>query len=117
MAQELTTLARIFDAPARPLAAILGGAKVSDKLALIESLLGRVDRLLVAAGWRSRSSAPRGTRSGDRSSKQTWSRQLAAPRSGAGAGVDFRLPVDTVVATSPDAAAGRVVESGAIPPT
>ena len=50
MKQELTALARIFDAPARPLVAILGGAKVSDKLALIESLLGRVDRLLIGGG-------------------------------------------------------------------
>ena len=50
MKQELTALARIFDAPARPLVAILGGAKVSEKLALIESLLGKVDRLLVGGG-------------------------------------------------------------------
>ena len=45
MKQELEALGRIFDAPARPLVAILGGAKVSDKLALIESLLAKVDRL------------------------------------------------------------------------
>src|SRR5262245_21903467 len=50
MKQELAALARIFEDPAHPLAAILGGAKVSDKLALIESLLGKVDRLLVGGG-------------------------------------------------------------------
>ena len=50
MKRELEVLGRIFDAPARPLVAILGGAKVSDKLSLVESLLGRVDRLLVGGG-------------------------------------------------------------------
>ena len=40
MQPELEALGRILESPARPLVAILGGAKVSDKLALVEHLLG-----------------------------------------------------------------------------
>ncbi|MBI2159022.1 MAG: phosphoglycerate kinase [Candidatus Rokubacteria bacterium] len=50
MQQELAALGRILGAPARPLVAILGGAKVSDKLALVEHLLERVDALLIGGG-------------------------------------------------------------------
>ena len=45
--KELAYLAQVFEKPARPLVAILGGAKVSDKIMVIEALLDRVDRLLL----------------------------------------------------------------------
>ena len=44
---ELEALGRLLDDPPRPFVAILGGAKVSDKLAVIDSLLERVDTLLI----------------------------------------------------------------------
>jgi phosphoglycerate kinase len=47
---ELTTLRRLTDAPERPYAVVLGGSKVSDKLAVIEALLPKVDVLLVGGG-------------------------------------------------------------------
>jgi phosphoglycerate kinase len=47
---ELTTLRRLTDAPERPYAVVLGGSKVSDKLAVIEALLSKVDVLLVGGG-------------------------------------------------------------------
>jgi 3-phosphoglycerate kinase len=47
MEQELRYLGHALESPERPFAAILGGAKVSDKLEVIENLLGRVDRLLI----------------------------------------------------------------------
>ncbi|MCI0546903.1 MAG: phosphoglycerate kinase, partial [Candidatus Rokubacteria bacterium] len=50
MSRELSALGRIFERPARPLVAILGGAKVSDKLGLVEHLLDRVDTLLIGGG-------------------------------------------------------------------
>ncbi len=45
--REVEVLGAALDAPARPFVAVLGGAKVSDKLGVIRALLGTVDRLLV----------------------------------------------------------------------
>ena len=47
MDQELRYLGHALESPARPFVAILGGAKVSDKLEVIENLLGKVDRLII----------------------------------------------------------------------
>jgi len=47
MHAELDVLSRLLTDPPRPFVAILGGAKVSDKLGVIDNLLGRVDRLLI----------------------------------------------------------------------
>jgi phosphoglycerate kinase len=116
MKQELAALARIFDAPAHPLVAILGGAKVSDKLALIESLLGKVNRLLVGGGMAFTFLRAQGREVGrsllEANLVDTARRLLEQAKA---RGVDLRLPVDTVVADSPDAQEGHVVESGAIP--
>src|SRR5258706_762749 len=48
MEQELKYLGHALESPERPFVAILGGAKVSDKIDLIDNLLGKVDRLLIA---------------------------------------------------------------------
>jgi len=48
--EELAVLRRLTDDPDRPYVVVLGGSKVSDKLAVIESLLPKVDRLLVGGG-------------------------------------------------------------------
>ena len=47
MASEIEYLGRVLEAPDRPFVAILGGAKVSDKLEVIENLIPRVDTLLI----------------------------------------------------------------------
>jgi len=47
MADEVEYLGKALGAPERPFVAILGGAKVSDKLEVIENLMGRVDALLI----------------------------------------------------------------------
>jgi phosphoglycerate kinase len=45
--REIETLSRLLEAPEQPFVAILGGAKVSDKLGVIDNLLGRVDHLVI----------------------------------------------------------------------
>ncbi len=47
---ELTAFGKVLDNPARPLAAIIGGSKVSTKLGLLENLLQKVDTLIVGGG-------------------------------------------------------------------
>src|SRR5207244_7487508 len=47
MAAELEHLGRVLERPDRPFVAILGGAKVSDKLEVIQNLVPRVDALLI----------------------------------------------------------------------
>jgi phosphoglycerate kinase len=50
MEKELRYLGMALEAPERPFVAVLGGAKVSDKIQVIESLLPRVDTLLIGGG-------------------------------------------------------------------
>lgn len=47
MQQEITALSKLLDQPERPFGAIIGGAKVSNKIRVIESLLPRIDQLLI----------------------------------------------------------------------
>ena len=50
LVSELTALEMALEKPARPLLAIVGGSKVSTKLTVLESLLGKVDQLIVGGG-------------------------------------------------------------------
>jgi phosphoglycerate kinase len=50
LASEVKELSRLLEGPASPFVAVLGGSKVSDKLAVLSSLLGRVDSLVVGGG-------------------------------------------------------------------
>ena len=50
MEKELRFLGQALNSPDRPLAAIIGGAKVSDKIDIIDNLLGKVDLLLIGGG-------------------------------------------------------------------
>lgn len=50
LAAELDALGKALDDPARPLVAIVGGSKVSTKLTVLETLLARVDQLIVGGG-------------------------------------------------------------------
>jgi phosphoglycerate kinase len=50
LARELEALSRALDHPARPMLAIVGGAKVSTKLTVLEALLDRTDQLIVGGG-------------------------------------------------------------------
>ncbi|MDH7487986.1 MAG: phosphoglycerate kinase [Anaerolineae bacterium] len=50
MEKEIDYLGRALETPKRPFVAILGGAKISDKIGVIQNLLGKVDRLLIGGG-------------------------------------------------------------------
>jgi phosphoglycerate kinase len=115
--QELTALGRILEAPERPLVAILGGAKVSDKLALVEHLLTRVDALLVGGGMAFTFLTALGHAVGrslvEAAQVDTARRTLEAARR---QGVALVLPVDAVVADGPKSSSGRAVGIREIPP-
>merc|ERR1719384_242290 len=50
MAKELNAFAKVLDSPGRPLTAILGGAKVSDKIQLIKNMLDKVNVMIIGGG-------------------------------------------------------------------
>ncbi len=50
VATEIDVLRRLTDSPERPYAVVLGGSKVSDKLGVIDNLLGKADKLLIGGG-------------------------------------------------------------------
>jgi phosphoglycerate kinase len=116
MRRELETLTRILEHPERPLVAILGGAKVSDKLALVEHLLERVDALLIGGGMAFTFLRALGHDVGrslvDADRVDTARRVLESARR---RGVRLVLPVDTVVATGTDSPEGRAVGVREIP--
>lgn len=99
MAAELEHLGALLGAPARPFVAVLGGAKVSGKLDVIESLLARVDALLVGGAMAytffSRQGLPTGRSLVEPDLLAATSRVEDDARA---RGVDLRLPADHVVA-------------------
>lgn len=50
MEKEISSIGQVLDNPRRPFVAIVGGAKVSSKLAVLQNLINRVDRLLIGGG-------------------------------------------------------------------
>lgn len=64
MLEELAYLGRLLENPERPYVAILGGAKVSDKIGVVENLLERVDRLVVGGAMAATFYAAQGVRLG-----------------------------------------------------
>merc|ERR1711985_217054 len=50
MSKELDAFAKVLETPAKPVLAILGGAKVSDKIQLIMNLLDKVDKMIIGGG-------------------------------------------------------------------
>ncbi|MFZ5915795.1 MAG: phosphoglycerate kinase [Chloroflexota bacterium] len=96
MEKELEFLGRVLENPARPFVAILGGAKISDKIGVIENLLDRVDRLLIGGGMANTFLKAHGLEMGDSLVEHLaldTARQLLAR-----GGDKLLLPVDAVVA-------------------
>src|SRR5262249_18735018 len=64
LAREVEVLSRILQSPEKPFVSILGGAKVSDKIGVIENLLGRVQPFVVGGAMAYPSRGARGRRGG-----------------------------------------------------
>jgi phosphoglycerate kinase len=114
MEQELEYLGRATVNPAHPYIAILGGAKVSDKIAVIENLLARCDTLIIGGGMANTFLAAKGYNMQDSlveaSSVETAKAIMAK------AGDRLMLPVDAVAADKFDAeAASQVVDVDQVP--
>ncbi|NJM27920.1 MAG: phosphoglycerate kinase, partial [Pseudanabaena sp. RU_4_16] len=104
--KELQYLSGAIDAPRRPLAAIVGGSKVSSKIGVIEALLGKVDKLLLGGGMIFTFYKARGLAVGKslvEEDKLELARSLEAIAKERG--VQFLLPTDVVIADNfkPDA--------------
>lgn len=114
--KEVAFLGRALQEPERPFVAVLGGAKVSDKIAVVQNLLGKVDSLLVGGGMANTFLAAQGKQLG-RSLVETDRIALAQEilQAAAEQQVDIHLPVDAVVAASLEAESGQVVSVEQVP--
>jgi phosphoglycerate kinase len=117
MARELAVLGRLLSDPARPFVVLLGGAKVSDKIGVIERMLTVADAILVGGAMCFPLFAAKGLEVGrsrvEEGLADVAGRLLAAAASSS---CDFVLPTDIVVAAEPTATAPRqVVDAAAIP--
>lgn len=99
MEKELQFLGSAVEEPKRPFVAILGGAKVKDKIAVIESLLQKVDTLIIGGGMAYTFLKSKGYEIGNSlldEERLDFCREVLAKAEEAG--VKFLLPVDVVVA-------------------
>jgi phosphoglycerate kinase len=110
MEQELRYLGHALQSPERPFVAIIGGAKVSDKLEVIENLLGKVDRLIIGGAMAYTFFKSRGLPIGKslvEDDKLDAARKIEADA--AAKKIALALPVDHVVADRIDAGAATEV--------
>ena len=114
--RELEAFDRVLNAPERPLVAILGGAKVSDKLQVVQSLIERVDALLIGGGMAYTFLEARGAAIGNSLvEREQLELCRAALEKARERGVELLLPVDHVVAERFAADARARVVEGDIP--
>ena len=116
MQRELEVLDKLRSDPPRPYLAVLGGAKVSDKIGVMEALLGKVDALLVGGAMANTFLAARGLDVGKslyENDKLALARSLMA--SADEKQVDLLLPVDVRVGASVESGEAQVTGVDAIP--
>mmetsp|Transcript_6339 Transcript_6339/g.26630 ORF Transcript_6339/g.26630 Transcript_6339/m.26630 type:complete len:440 (+) Transcript_6339:56-1375(+) len=117
MEKELQYIKGAIDEPQRPLTAILGGAKVSTKIPVIESMLDKCDSVLVGGGmiftFYKAQGLPVGASLVEDDMVETAGKLLEAAKA---KGVELLLPTDVVVAEKFDAnAASKTCAASAIP--
>ena len=113
---EVTALARVTETPEKPFVAILGGAKVSDKLKVIDALLKKCDALCIGGAMANTLLAAAGHAMKDSKLERE---QLALGRTllaqARDRGVRILLPTDVVVATEPESQQAQTVSVRNIP--
>ncbi|HEY7373726.1 MAG TPA: phosphoglycerate kinase [Polyangia bacterium] len=116
MEREVKFLGKLLGEVERPFVTIIGGAKVSDKIGVLENLLVRVDQLLVGGAMANTFLKAKGGKLG-RSLVEDDKLALARSflRNAEEANVDVLLPRDAVAAAGTKAESGRVVQAMAIP--
>lgn len=96
---EVESLRKVTDSPERPFVVVLGGAKIADKLGVIDSLLGKADRILIGGGMAYTFQKAKGLEIGqsllDESKLDVVREYMQRAEA---SGVELVLPVDTVVA-------------------
>ena len=111
MERELKFLGDELEKPARPFVVILGGAKVSDKIKVIDRLLEKADTILIGGAMAYTFKLANGVKTGkslvEPDQKDT---ALAAEAKAKKLGVNFQLPTDTVIATPVDS--GKLNKKG-----
>ena len=114
MEKELEYLGNAIDNPERPFTAILGGAKVSGKIGVIQNLIGKVDKILIGGGMANTFFASQGIEMGDSLVEKEvlgLARELLDK-----AGEKLILPVDLVIGDSfSDDAAKKTIKVGDVP--
>jgi len=117
--KELETLGNVLENPAHPFGGLVGGAKVSDKVGILENIMNKVDFLLIGGSMAATFLKAKSVDTGlsliesDRVGTATALIEKAATN-----GVRFLLPLDVIVAdeVSPEAE-GKVVPIESIPPS
>ncbi len=114
MEKELEYLGRVLQNPQRPFVAILGGAKVSDKIGVIQNLLGKVDTLIIGGGMAFTFLKASGREIGKsllEAERVDLAKQLLAQANEKK--IKFLLPVDHMIAGKAEAAAQtRIIDNG-----
>ncbi len=117
MQREVDVLGRLLENPERPFAAIIGGAKVSDKIAVLQNLVTRVDALLIGGGMANTFLLAQGKEVGtslvepDHVGTARDIMETARER-----GITLALPNDVVVAADIEATGGTVKPVDALAP-
>ncbi len=117
VAKEIDYFGKVLNDPERPLVAMLGGAKVSDKITVIENLLNLVDTLIIGGGMAYTFFKAQGKEIGksllDKDGIDVAKKVMALAKE---KGVELLLPVDTMIADDfSNDAKTQVVAAGAIP--
>ncbi|MPR35547.1 phosphoglycerate kinase [Salmonirosea aquatica] len=117
MQAELDNAQRLLEHPERPFTAIMGGAKISDKILIIERLLDKVDNLIIGGGMSYTFSKAKGGHIGKsllEADKQNLTLELIEKAKEKG--VNLVLPVDTVIADDfSNDAQRQTVKAGQVP--